>query len=49
VISTDFSRYREDGSRLDGGSGHYIARRIDGQWKIAAAVFSDNGLLNPRK
>jgi len=48
VISTDFSRHREDGIRLDSGSGHYIARRFDGQWKIVAAIFSDNGLFSHR-
>ena len=48
VISTDFSRHRDDGIQLDAGSGHYIARRIDGQWKIVAVIFSDNGLFSHR-
>jgi len=48
VVAADFSRWRADGSKLDCGSGHYIARKFGGHWKIVASIFADNGLFTRR-
>lgn len=38
VIAAWFSRWREDGSKYEEGSGHYIAVKQDGEWKLTAAI-----------
>lgn len=40
VVSAHFSRYRADGTMIENGSGHYVTRRIDGNWKIVAAIMA---------
>lgn len=48
VVYAEFSRFREDGSLLDSGSGNYILRKFGGEWKIVASIFDDNGLFARR-
>lgn len=38
IVSADFSRYRADGSMIEAGTGHYVTRKIDGTWRIVAAI-----------
>lgn len=38
VIAAWFSRWRADGSMIAEGSGHYIAVKVDGEWKLTAAI-----------
>jgi ketosteroid isomerase-like protein len=40
VVRAVFSRYREDGERYEEGSGNYVMRRLDGQWRIVAMIVS---------
>lgn len=38
VIAAWFSRWREDGTKYEEGSGHYIAVKDGGEWKLTAAI-----------
>ncbi|MDG2004180.1 MAG: nuclear transport factor 2 family protein [Novosphingobium sp.] len=40
VVAAWFSRWREDGSQIEEGNGHYIAVKQDGEWKLTAAIVS---------
>lgn len=40
VIAAWFSRWREDDTMIEGGNGHYIAVKQDGEWKLTAAIVS---------
>lgn len=38
IVGAWFSRWRADGSKIEEGSGHYVTRKIDGKWRIIAAI-----------
>jgi ketosteroid isomerase-like protein len=38
VLLADFSRWRDDGSLIVAGSGHYVMRKGTGGWRIIAAI-----------
>jgi hypothetical protein len=38
VVRAVFSRYRADGERYEEGSGNYVMRKLDGEWRIVAMI-----------
>lgn len=38
VLTVHYHRARSDGSRLEGGTSNYLARKLDGAWKIVGMI-----------
>ena len=38
VITVEYSRLDDDGSRIEGGTSNYLTRKLDGEWKMVGMI-----------